>query len=85
MHERHPKWGAVNSVRAFFNQILFWKRDQILHRGRIDFGSGDAEEAFQSTLTLWQIISEMDFSRRSRIEETLGNPNTAKAKAIVNF
>lgn len=85
MHERHPKSVPVKSLRAFFNQNLFWKKDQIVHRGRIDFGSGDAEEAFKSALTLFQIISEMDFSRRRRIEENLRNPNTADAKASVNI
>jgi hypothetical protein len=85
MHERHPKSVAVKSLRAFFNQNLFWKRDEIIHCGRIELASGDAEEAFKSALTLFQIISEMDFTRRRRIEENLRNPNTADAKASRNI
>ena len=85
IRERHPKSVALRSLRAFFNQELFWKRDQIVHRGRIDFESGAAEEAFESALTLFQIISEMDFSRQRRIEENLRNPNIADSKAAINI
>jgi len=85
IRERHPKSVALKSLRGFFNQELFWKRDQIVHRGRIDFGSGAAEDAFESALTLFQIISEMDFSRRRRIEENLRNPNIADSKAAINI
>jgi len=85
MHERHPKSVAVKSLRAFFHQNLFRKRDQIIHCGRIELASGDAEEAFKSALTLFQIISEMDFTRRHRIEENLRNPDTADAIASGNI
>ena len=74
VHERHPTSVSIESPRRFFDQHLFWKRDEIVHRGRIDFRSGSAEEAFKSTLTLFQIISEMDFSRRRKMAQTLSDP-----------
>src|SRR5919109_993816 len=64
VHARHPTSVSAKSVRAFFSQRLFWKRAEIVHGGRTDFGSGTAEEAFRSALTLFHVISEMDFSRR---------------------
>jgi len=82
--ERHPESITFGSRRAFFDQHLFWNADRIVNTGKTDFGSTETEECFKSALTLFQIISEMDFSKRTRIQESLKNPNIA-VQTVANF
>ena len=76
VHERHPASVSAKSLRQFFNNNLFWKRAEIVHRGRTDFASEHAEEAFRSALTLFCIISEMEFNRRRNTEQNLRKPRS---------
>lgn len=74
IQERHPASASAKSLRKFFSTSLFWRRAEIVHGGRTDFGTEDAEEALRCALTLFYIISEMDFARRRTTEQNLRNP-----------
>jgi hypothetical protein len=76
LHERHPESVSASSLRAFFCQNLFSKRDQIVHRGKTDFENAEAEGSLKSALTFFQIISEMEFNRRRQLQDNLKSPNT---------
>lgn len=71
VRDAHPASVSAKSLRMFFSRTLFWKRAEIIHGGRTDFDIGSAEDAFKSALTLFHIISEMDFSRRRKVEQSL--------------
>jgi len=83
VRDRHPGSIGCNSHKAFFDQNVFWNADRIVNSGKADFGSSETEECFTSVLTLFYIISEMDFNRRRRIQENLKNPSIADAQSTV--
>lgn len=77
VRERHPESIGFSSNKAFFDKHLFWNADRIITMGKADFESTETEECFKSALTLFQIISEMDFNRQRRIQKNLRSPNIA--------
>ncbi len=66
--ERHPESAGHVSIKKFVVERLFWKRNAIVHLGKIDFTLSDAEACRRTAETLFQIISEMDFVRRRRLD-----------------
>lgn len=68
VQSRHPQSAICPPIKKFFEQHLFWKRNAIVHLGKIDLGQPDAEDCRRSAETLLQIISEMDFLRRQIFE-----------------
>lgn len=48
------------SPRDFFVKELFWKRNTILHSGKIQFGEPEAELGMQIAMTMLQVIDVMD-------------------------
>jgi hypothetical protein len=80
LHGRHPESISTRSLRTFFNEHLFHKRDQIVYSGKKDFGNEEAKDSFESALTLFQIISEMEFNRSRRLQENLKSPHTSECR-----
>jgi len=90
--ERHRQW-ANNEALEYPTRITGSELSTcgILQRlDRVsDFLTGQNFDAFlrgqsglaESMLSLFELVSEINFSRRRRIEENLRNPNTADAKA----
>jgi hypothetical protein len=70
IHVTHPASNGVSSFKYFFQEQLFWKRNQIVHFGRIDFAQPDAEDCLQLAATLLKINAEEDFVRN----KILNNP-----------
>lgn len=64
---KHPGSADYASYSKFFQEHLFWKRNQIVHMGKIDLGRTDAEECLQIATTLFEIGKEMDGVRRKRL------------------
>lgn len=71
IQERHPESTKLASLKKFFEEGLFWKRNAIVHLGKIDFELSEAEVCRRIAETLFQIISEMDFTRLQRLEAKL--------------
>jgi hypothetical protein len=72
VHERHPHTVGCRSLTKYFEKDLFWKRNLIMHLGKIDFGESDAKACRRAAETLFQVISEMDFGRRKRLAASTG-------------
>ncbi len=68
IQERHPDSAGCSSFKKFFEEQLFWKRNVVVHLGKIDFGQSDAEVCRRTAETLFQIITEMDFLRLRRLD-----------------
>ena len=69
LRKTYPLLGA--SPKDFFIQELFWKRNRILHSGRVQFGRAEAEAGVRIALTMIQIIRLIDKQRSLRLEEEL--------------
>lgn len=70
---RHPILRGEPSLRGAFHSRLFARRNQIVHRGHLDFGGAEAYECQELASTLFLIIGEMEAARipnpgRVRIE-----------------
>lgn len=55
IHITHPASVPCGSFNQFFQEHLFWKRNQVVHFGRINFERPDAEECLQLAATLLKI------------------------------
>jgi hypothetical protein len=68
--ERHPESLTVGSPKKFFQEHLFWKRNQVVHFGKIDFTSSEAEQCVHIASTLFGILRQMDISKVKQFSET---------------
>jgi len=68
IHMRHQGSKSAASLKDFFVKELFYKRNRIVHFGKIDFQQPDAETCFTLGSTLWQILAGMDAHRRRALE-----------------
>lgn len=68
VQQRHPESANCASLKKFFEECLFWKRNAIVHLGKIDSAQPDAEICRRVAETLFHIMSEMDFLRLRRLE-----------------
>jgi len=68
VQQRHPDSSKYGSLKKFFVEHLFWKRNAIVHLGKIDSTRPDAEVCRRTAETLFHIVSEMDFVRLRRLE-----------------
>ena len=59
IHTTHSQLGC-GSPKDFFVEALFWKRNKILHSGKVQFGRSEAEVCVRVAMTLLQIIDVMD-------------------------
>ncbi len=48
-----------NGMTKHFEECLFWKRNQIVHFGKMDFGKEDAEKCYSIASTLFNIMYKM--------------------------
>jgi hypothetical protein len=58
--QRHPESVSFSSFKQYFQERLFWKRNQIVHFGKIDFGVPEAEQCVHIAATLFKIMKDMD-------------------------
>ncbi len=68
MYLRYPASKSAASLKDFFVKEFFYKRNRIVHFGKIDFQQPDAEICFTLGSTLWQILAAMDAHRRRALE-----------------
>jgi len=63
----HPDAAPNPSLKKFFEEQLFWKRNAIAHAGKIDSTKADAEKCFNVTNTLFKILAAMDAAKLKTI------------------
>ncbi len=68
VHARYPDSKTEPSPKQFFIKELFYKRNKIVHFGKIDFQQPDAEMCLTLATTLSQILAAMDAQRRGAME-----------------
>jgi len=61
--KRHPESAAATSMKQFFQDHLFHKRNKIVHHGKIDYTQSEATACVESARTLLEIFGEMDRKR----------------------
>jgi hypothetical protein len=69
LQKTYPNMGA--SPKQFFIAELFWKRNKILHSGKVQFGPTEAEACVKTALTMIQIIRLIDKDRNGRFQKEL--------------
>jgi hypothetical protein len=68
MHTLYQASKSAASLKDFFVNGLFYKRNRIVHFGKVDFQQPEAEMCFALGSTLWQILAAMDTHRRRALE-----------------
>jgi hypothetical protein len=66
------------SPKDFFIQELFWKRNKILHSGKVQFGKTEADACARMALAMIQIIRLMDKDRFLQLEQKLKTRNAKR-------
>jgi hypothetical protein len=61
----------VPSLRENVEQGLFWKRNQILHFGQMEFEESVADHCLQIAAAIMQTYRNMDFERRKQLDASL--------------
>lgn len=56
------------SAKDFFVKGLFYKRNRVVHFGKIDFQQRDAESCFTLATTLWHVLVAMDAHRYRELQ-----------------
>jgi hypothetical protein len=59
----HTDVGAQPSLKKYFEEQLFWKRNAIAHLGKIDSTKAEGERCFTATTTLFTVLSAMDAAK----------------------
>jgi len=59
IHATYSQLGS-GSPKDFFIEELFWKRNKILHSGKVQFGRSEAEVCVRVAMTMLQVIDVMD-------------------------
>jgi uncharacterized short protein YbdD (DUF466 family) len=65
MRSNHPE-SIGKSAKKFFEEHLFWKRNQIVHSGKVDFAKDEAEQCLALASTIFSIMKAMDRERNNR-------------------
>jgi len=60
---RHPTSTASSSLEQFFQDVLYSKRNKIVHHGIIDYGQQEGTECIEVSRTLLEIFDAMDRKR----------------------
>jgi hypothetical protein len=66
LHAKYPA-SQSGSLKDFFIKEFFWRRNRIVHFGRIDYEQADADLCFTSASTLWLILEKMDKQRQQTL------------------
>jgi len=65
---RYPAFNNQKSAKEFFIEELCYKRNKIVHSGKIDFQKSDAEMCLTLAMALYWILVEMDKTRISTLD-----------------
>jgi hypothetical protein len=68
LHAHCPGYKSGASPKDFFVKEFFYKRNRIVHFGKIDFQQHDGETCFALASTLSQILAAMDAQRRKALD-----------------
>ncbi|HJX85045.1 MAG TPA: hypothetical protein VJ723_11935 [Candidatus Angelobacter sp.] len=60
---------ASKAPATYFQQQLFWKRNQIAHFGKLDSNKSEAESCVALALSLLRIFNSMDNVKNERLQE----------------
>jgi hypothetical protein len=63
--------------REFFVEELFWRRNKILHSGKVQFGESEAGECVEMARVLLGILDEMDKARNRKLKKDHADDPTA--------
>ncbi len=63
------KFDSATSVKDFFQDRLFKKRNQVVHYGSIDFEEGDGLSCVSLASTLLRVLKAMDTERIKKMDE----------------
>jgi len=66
LHIKYPSSNS-GSAKDFFIKEFFYKRNRIVHFGKIDYVQSDADLCFTSAMTLWSILETMDKKRQQAL------------------
>jgi hypothetical protein len=61
--QRECPESAGTSPKHFFAENLFWKRNEIVHAGKVDFAGSNAEQYLKLASSLFVIMSAMDSAK----------------------
>jgi hypothetical protein len=61
--QRHPDSAGFPSLKQFFQERLFTRRNKIVHHGKIDYGQLEATECVEIARTLLSVFDDMDQER----------------------
>ncbi len=59
---RHPESAGI-SPKKFFEENLFWRRNGIIHFGRVDLGELEAASCLQLALSLYNVLNAADHQK----------------------
>jgi hypothetical protein len=74
---QHAGLSGNPSPKQWFQDVLFTKRNQIVHRGKIDYQNPDAQNCVDIARTLLVVFGEMDKVRIATLDARLGTAKTA--------
>jgi hypothetical protein len=63
----HPDFARTRSLKKYFEEELFWRRNVIAHFGKIDSTKAEGEKSFNATKTLFTIFAAMDAEKLKAI------------------
>jgi hypothetical protein len=63
----HPDFAGKSSLKKYFEEQLFWKRNVIAHFGKIDSTEAEGTSCFNVVTTLFTILSAMDSAKLKTI------------------
>jgi hypothetical protein len=69
LHTKFPV-SQNGSLKEFFIENFFHKRNRIVHFGEINYQQADAELCFTSAMTLWRVLEGMDKQRQQALMAT---------------
>lgn len=63
----HPESATNPSLKKFFEEELFWRRNAIAHAGKIDSTKQQGEKCFNAANTMFKILATMDAAKLKTI------------------
>lgn len=63
------QFDPATSIKKFFQEQLFERRNQIVHYGYLDFEKAHAEQCLQLSLALIRLLDAMDKERAKKLED----------------
>jgi len=66
LKDRLDGFDSATSIKAFFQDQIFEKRNRVVHYGNIDFEADDGKKCFSLALALLGLLKAMDNSKYSQ-------------------